>query len=311
MRRAKTNVLCFTTSYKRPYYLYHTINSILNQEYNNIHYSIGLSVDSRNEQDKYLDLLSTFIKDKRLTIHFHSNLNQHDNYLYPIKQTNFEKYDIFIKIDDDDIYKREYISKMVSIYKKANVDILSANIKYQLNNNNIYAGKFDNVGGYWHEDLKSKVKFGMPFTYVFNNKALGVLLNTSHEELRNIHPFEDAGWRRKWRENNIKSKVLDNIDFAIYNIHGNNISSKHCLIQNNEDDDKYYIDTNSFGIAFFEHYGWQSYCFMDKRNHKLFNIENNHYGKFSIDQTVISIKWENYGFEKFKLSTNNIYKYIT
>lgn len=311
MRLTKYKALCFTTSYKRPYHLYHTINSILNQKYKNIHYSVGLCIDSRKEQAEYDDLLSDFIKDKRLSIHFHSNLNQHDNYLYPIKQIDIKKYNVFIKIDDDDIYKSEYISNMLTFYSKCNTDVLSANIKYQLNNNIMYSGQFDNVGGHWHEDLKSSVKFGMPFTYIFNRKALDVLLNTTHKQLQSIHPFEDAGWRRKWRENNITSKVLDNIDFAIYNIHGNNISSKHCFIKNNDYENKYYISTDSFEIAFFEHYGWESYCFIDKKRQTLFNIANNHYGSFNIDNTIIEITWEKYGTEKFRLSKERIYKYIT
>ena len=309
MRAKKPRILCFTTSYKRPYNLFHCINSILNQSYKSFDYAVGLSVDNPKEQREYQYLLSDYTKDKRLKLLFHPNLSQHENYLYPIKNIDYEKYDIFFKIDDDDIYKMQYIENMVLNYQKYKKDVLSGYISYQLNNNKLYNGQFDNVGGHWHEDVKSNIKFGMPFTYVFNSKALKVLLNTTTEELNKIHIFEDAGWRRKWRDNNITSKVLDSIDYAIYNIHGDNISSKHCLITNN-DIDKIYIDQGAFVIAYFIHYGWESYCLIDKKRHKIFNIENNHYGKFDLDKKVITINWDNYGKEVFKLETNKIYRYI-
>lgn len=308
MRRKNPSVLCFTTSYKRPYNLYHCTNSILNQSHSSFDYAIGLSVDTPREQHEYEYLLSDYSKDKRLKILFHPNFSQHENYLYPIKKADYEKYDIFIKIDDDDIYKKTYIENMLNHYKKSQKDVLSGYITYQLNNNKLYKGKFDNVGGHWHEDLKSDIQFGMPFTYIFNRKALNVLLNTTSSELSKIHIFEDAGWRKKWRDNHITSKVLDNIDYAIYNIHGNNISSKHCFIPDNEG--KIYISQDEFDIAYFIHYGWESYCFIDTKRHKIFNIENNHYGKFDLNKKIITINWENYGKEVFKLDNNKIYRYI-
>ena len=307
MKTKQPKVLCFTTSYNRPYHLYNCINSILNQSYKNITYSVGICTNT--DMDSYRSLLSNYISDKRFKLSFHENLSQHENYLYPIKITEYQKYDIFIKIDDDDIYKKEYIENMVSNYLKYNKDVLSGYIKYQLNNNHLYRGKFDNVGGHWHEDLKSKTKFGMPFTYVFNQKALKVLLNTTSDELGQIHIFEDAGWRRKWRENKITSKVLECIDSAIYNIHGHNISSKHCLIDKTIED-KIYITDRNFDLAYFMHYWWQSYCFIDKKHNRIFNIENNHYGKFDIDKNIIIINWDNYGKEIFKLDRNKIYQYI-
>ena len=304
------NILCFTTSYKRPYHLRSSILAILNQSHQNIKYCVGVSIDQDSEESDYKNLLSDLLKDSRLNLCFHKNLSQHENYLYPIKHNNnYNKYNLFIKIDDDDIYKLNYIEVMLKYYKKYKSDVLSSNIKYQLNNNKLYTGNFDNVGGYWYKDLDSNTKFGMPFSYIFNKKALNVLLNTSTKELQQIHPFEDAGWRQKWRDNNITSKVLDNIDCAIYNIHGNNISSHHFLIR--QTDENYeYIEHQDFIVAYFKHFCWESYCFIDKINNRITNMNNNDHGNISINDTSkkITIKWDKYPVEQF-IKKNEIFKY--
>ena len=141
MKIKRPKVLCFTTSYNRPYHIYNCINNILSQSYKYITYSVGICTNT--DIDSYKDLLSNCINDKRLKLSFHQNLSQHENYLYPIKATEYQKYDIFIKIDDDDIYKKDYIDYMIDNYFKYNKDVLSGYIKYQLNNNCLYKGKFD------------------------------------------------------------------------------------------------------------------------------------------------------------------------
>lgn len=131
MKRNK--VLCFTTSYRRPYHLYHTLNSIVNQTYKYFDYSVGICIDNDQEKEDYLSLLSDFIKDSRIHLFFHNNLDQHNNYLYPIRHMDYGTYDIFVKIDDDDIYTKNYLSQNLKSYKKLNVDIISSNIIYEIN----------------------------------------------------------------------------------------------------------------------------------------------------------------------------------
>ena len=290
-------ILCFTNSYHRPYQLYNTIAGILNQTYKYLHYVVGISIDHKDEEQQYLNLLSDFINDKRLKLFFHKNLSQHDNYLFPIKQTNYRKYDLFAKIDDDDIYKKTYIEHNVNELKNTDADIISSNICYQINNHKIYHGLFDNVGGYWHGDLSSNIKFGMPFSYIFNLKCLDILLNTTSEELKSIHPFEDPGWRTKWRENNIKSYVINDLDLAIYNIHGKNISSSPWLIPDN----RTIFDSDIFTVCYFKHPYWQSYAVMQKKYNAIYNIYNNDHGVYTVLDDIISVKWDKYTeIENFK-----------
>jgi hypothetical protein len=311
MKRNK--VLCFTTSYGRPYHLYHTLNSIVNQTYKYFDYSIGICIDNDQEKEDYLSLLSDFIQDSRIRLFFHSNLDQHNNYLYPIRNMDYGTYDIFVKIDDDDIYTKNYLTKNLKSYKELNVDIISSNIIYEINNNKLYKGKFDNVGGYWHEDLESSVKFGMPFSYIFNRKCLETLLNTTREELEKIHPFEDPGWRRKWRQDGIASEVIEDSDLAVYHIHGKNISSSGYLVQ----DDKYsHYEDSVFTLCLFKHKFWESYIVINKLLNRVYNIKNNDCGEYiTINQDSISILWDKYS-EKEKFIRRNIdktfiYEHIT
>jgi hypothetical protein len=283
-------VLCFTNSYRRPYNLYHTINSILNQSYQDLTYSIGISIDKPEDEDLYRNLLSDFLTDKRIKIFFHTNLDQHDNYLFPIRQVDYRTYNVFAKIDDDDIYKKQYLKQSIETLKKSKADIVSSTIQYEINNNQIYRGIFDNVGGYWSGDLNSNIKFGMPFSYVFNTKCLDVLLNTTAQELYTIHPFEDPGWRTKWREAGIISYVISQSDLAIYHIHGKNISSSPWLIDNNY----LYINNDFFTMCLFRHPYWECYVIINKAHNIVYNIQNNDLGTCSIDQDSITIKWDKY-----------------
>ena len=301
-------VMCFTTSYRRPYHLYNIVNNILNQTYTDIFYAIGVSIDVKQDIVDYKNLLSHFMKDHRVKFYFHNNLEQHENYIYPIIQNNYEEYDIFIKIDDDDIYKSNYIETILTKYNKYKCDVLSCNIKTEINNNRIINGKFDNVGGYWHGDLESNIQFGMPFTYVFNNKALNIILQYNSQQLKAIHPFEDVGWRTKWREHNITSKVLQDSDLAIYNIHGKNISSSQCLLPHTDSR----LQNDNYSIIYIKHKWWASHCVIYHQTARLFNIANNDHGSFSINQKEMTINWDKYNTELFVLDENsNIYELST
>jgi hypothetical protein len=271
-------------------------------------YSIGICIDSEAEKDQYLSLLDDFLDNKQIKIFFHNNQDQHSNYLYPIKQIDYKKFNLFAKIDDDDIYKNKYLSTNISHLIEHKADIVSSTINYQINNNILYQGHFDNIGGYWYGDTKSHIQFGMPFSYIFNNKCLNILLKINPKELYDIHPFEDAGWRTEWRKQNIKSYVIKNSNLCVYNIHGKNISSSSFLLPGK---DKYFfVETDIFILAFFHHFCWESYVLLNKKNNIVYNISNDDFGIYNILDNKINIKWEKYNKQEnfsFKNNTNNTY----
>lgn len=293
-------VLCFTTSYNRPYFLYNTIQNILNQTYGNIQYNIGICVDSLNDVVDYKKLLKTFVRDKRLKLYFHPTLDQHSNYLYPIKKSNYDDFDLFVKIDDDDIYHKDYIEKSVNNIQKYNADIISYKITTQINAHKIQSGIFDTSGpDTWKNDEIESIKFGMPFTYVFNKKALKIILDASTHTIYNIHPFEDPGWRTLWRKNKLKSKVIRS-NIAVYNIHGKNISCAHHLLKTERNG----IDNTDVLFMKFKHTHWDSYIFIEKKSMRCQHMQNLDWGNAKINNDIISITWDNWGKENFQKHTD-------
>jgi len=289
------NVNCFTTSYNRPYYIYNTINNILNQTYTKIIYSVAINIDAPDQQESYEYLLKD-IKDDRLRISYHINSNQHTNYTRALKYCDSFADSIYIKIDDDDIYRKNYIEKCVSSYTNNNADILSFESKMHLNNNHIKQTKMTSIG-LWTKDQHSDTKFGMPSTYVFNYLAKKIIDGLACSDYSKYR-FEDMIWREKWRENNLKSLILSD-DIFIYNIHGNNISSKFLL-----DNQIHHLDAEFCEIIWFSHPNWQSYFILNLRNNRAYNIRNDDHASFSYDNEYINIIWDNWKPEKFKKSIN-------
>jgi hypothetical protein len=293
--------LCFTTSYNRPVHLYHCINNILNnQSYKDIKYVVGICIDNSTDQENYNSLLKDFLSDKRLSIFYHKNMDQHDNYLYPIKKIDYHKYNLFIKIDDDDIYKHEYINNTIQHFSKNKTDILSSQLQYQIEGNKLVKGSFDIVGSPWGPDTASNIKFGMPCTYAFNNKALDIISKLKTKDNHKIHPFEDPVWRTKWREKNLSSHIIKQSIDAIYNIHEHNVSCP--IIKNNKEDHNTYknIENDFCSICLFEHHYWQSFVILNKRNNRMYNIDNDDHGVFEyLDDGNIKIIWDEWGEEIF------------
>lgn len=311
--------LCFTVSYKRPYHLYNCINSILSQSYKDITYSVHINIDHNTEKALYNELLKPFLEDPRLKVSFGRNDEQHSNYLKPIKElsNSLNHHNLFIKIDDDDIYYTNYISSIIDVYQSSKVDILSCIINKRVNNDSIELGKYESIG-VWQPDVDSKTKFGMPFTYVFNRKALDIILKLKNEDTKKIHFFEDPAWRTKWREAKLKSKVIKNFDNAIYHIHGKNSSSSYLMkpstpLSNSTDKPFEFLENEYFCVCMVQHTHWASYVYLNKRNNRMYNITNDDHGAFDVNEDKLKISWDNWGEEMFKkVSMNNdSYYYVS
>ena len=93
-------ILCFTTSYRRPYMLYNCIRNILTQSFADFTYYVNINIDHPNEQGGYTQLLDEFKTDKRLHIIYTQNNYQHQNYIKPIIAAGRDKYNLYIKIYD-------------------------------------------------------------------------------------------------------------------------------------------------------------------------------------------------------------------
>lgn len=299
-------VLCFTTSFNRPYFLYNTINNISNQSYKDITYSININYILENEISEYSKLLRDFENDNRIKISFFPKSSQQNNYINAISSGD-DNHDIFIKIDDDDIYHKLYIEKAVEIFNTQQPDILSFISDQHINNNMIY-GSIDKIG-YNHVD-GNREDFGMPSTYIFNRKAYNLISQITNDDVKKIHLWEDVAWRKAWRDNNLKTITYNIGNMMTYNIHHKNTSSTFMLRDNINDIDTKGIATDYCDILYFTHHHWSSYIIINKRNNRVYNIKNDDHGRYRMNNDIISITWDNYGTEKFKRSNQNIYEII-
>lgn len=210
-------VLCFTTSYKRYKMLRGTIADIKNQSYKNVFHSINIAYDANDNTD-YSILYDDI---EQVNIVYNENKHQHYNYLNSIKSVDYTSYDLFIKIDDDDIYKKDYIKTIVEFFQNnPNIDVVSSKIKYQLNGSTLRWVDANNLGG-----NPESCDFKMPPTFAFNKNALKHIL-----ELNSIYGFEDHMWRDVWCKN-CKIAEINNQENIIWNIHGQNISTANFLIK--------------------------------------------------------------------------------
>jgi hypothetical protein len=182
-------------------------------------HAINIACDLNDKTDYsaiYDDVISQNCK-----IVFNTNRHQHYNYTNAIKSVDYDSYDLFVKIDDDDIYKKNYVQTIVDFFNKnGDVDVVSSKIKFQLNGSIFRSVNANNLGG-----NPVNCDFKMPPTFAFNKKALNTIL-----ELNSIYKFEDHMWRDAWcAKCNIS--VIDNADNIVWHIHGKNISTSNFLIK--------------------------------------------------------------------------------
>lgn len=205
-------ILCFTTSLNRYKMVRGTIFEMIGQSIP-VHHGVNIATT---------DPLATHIFDDiprdRTTIVFNPNLHQHDNHINAIKCVkDYMDYDYFIKIDDDDIYKIDYVKNTIEALKS--YDVVSSRIETQLNGSKIIKGNWSNLGG----NPENK-KYHMPMTLAFNRKALEVIL-----KIQDRSHWEDMLWRRAWVH--LKEGESNNSKNVIWHIHGANISTSQFLIK--------------------------------------------------------------------------------
>lgn len=212
-------VLVFTSSYNRPYMLRQCILNIKNQSYKDYIHSVNVVSD--NPQTVY-PLVEDLFSKKLIIDDGRVNEKIHINHLTAIRNVpNYQEYDLFVKVDDDDVYKKNYIKNIVDFFREnTHVDITSTEIIYQLNgskligNINLYSDLGGNPGD---SDYK------MPMTFAFNRKALQLLEYFPEKNI--LHNNDDLLWRDIWVNNSLVHEPLDNSEEIIWHIHGKNTST--------------------------------------------------------------------------------------
>lgn len=213
--------LVFTSSYNRTAMLRGCVQDFLNQSYEDCVYSLNIACDA-DKIDNVLPLYDD-LADERVHICVTTNVPIHFNHMNAIKNIpNWEDYDVFIKMDDDDFYKKNYVRNIVKLFvKNPDVDITSTKIKYQLNGNSLFGNPnlYDNLGG------NGSINSHMPMTLAFNKKALDLIMKITGVP----HNNDDMLWRRTWEAAGLAHKGVDNSKEIIWHIHGKNVSTSNFL----------------------------------------------------------------------------------
>lgn len=215
--------LIFTCSYNRPYMLRQCMLNAKNQSYQDIIHAVNIVSDGGEDQN-FLPLYNDLLDDK-LIVRTGINDRIHINNMLAIENIpNYYDYDVFIKMDDDDIYKKDYVKNIVEMFQaNPDVDIVSTRINHQLNGVQMVSGNYDNLGGNPNNSL-----YHMPMTFAFNMRALDTIINIPDQE---IGWNDDLLWRYKWEDVGLKHMPVNNQEEIIWHIHGKNISTSSFLRQ--------------------------------------------------------------------------------
>jgi hypothetical protein len=183
-----------------------------NQSYSDFTHSIGIMHRNESEVADY-ECLYDDILDDRFMIRHHKNVSHHERYLTTISQCP-GPFDLYIKMDDDDIYKKEYIKTIVEYFETHECDILSSPIGYQLNNYFLSKRTFQTFCG----DPPVN-NYLMAQTFAFSQKAYEVLLH-----IQDNQDDESRQWMTAWFEAGLKADTVDNANNIIWHIHSKNTS---------------------------------------------------------------------------------------
>ncbi|HEX9060085.1 MAG TPA: glycosyltransferase [Clostridia bacterium] len=205
-------VLLFTPSYRRPYMLRQCMLNTKNQSHTNLTHAIGVMYDDQSEIANYEAMFDDIVDD-RFLIQYYQNSPTHTNAMKTISQCP-EPSDIYIKMDDDDIYKKDYVKTIVDYFDTHDCDVLSSYAGHQLNNYFLSKGNFGSLGGNFPNN-----KYLMPGTLAFTHKAYQVLLTINDNTM-----IDDIQWRDAWTKNGLKDDNVDNARNFIWHIHGKNLS---------------------------------------------------------------------------------------
>lgn len=115
-RRTRKMALCLS-SYRRPEDLQRQMFTMLNQSYENFHLFVAVKGIPEFFVNTFITpLFQNFIDAGKLTIRCFPNGNQLTNLLDTVRGLDVSEYELFLKIDDDDFYGRDYLTIINEFY---------------------------------------------------------------------------------------------------------------------------------------------------------------------------------------------------
>jgi len=277
-------ILCFTNFNHNPSDLLKYMHEIKDQTYtSNIDFLINIFVESREQENTCKDILKNYCINNTIKICFSKNTpSDIDDVTYDLgllKSISPEQYNTFICCNPSFSYNTNHIENLIALYADKPCDVL------QITNDKTIK---ENLDLYKNSNHK--------YNFVFNNKSLDVILASDQ--------LISDNWLDIWSEHKIKIRQLGHVS-TLFQIDKpqNNIPQQNTLTHND-----YYknIENDYFAICIFEHNYWSSFVYLNKRNNRMYNIDNDDHGAFEIkDDNTINIKWDTWGDEIFYKKYDN------
>lgn len=112
-RRPDCKIAACLSSYKRLTDLQRQVWCMMDQNYPNLHvFAAVKGIPEGTYRRTVLPLFEHFIQEGRLTMRLFPNKNQLSNFLDTVRDIDVNGYDLFAKIDDDDLYGRDYLQSV-------------------------------------------------------------------------------------------------------------------------------------------------------------------------------------------------------
>ena len=213
-------VLVFTASSKRPLFLRNCIFQMQQQTYPITHaiYVNSPNYSSADDSHNYLELMNDIHikKGNKVNAGYGPSASHHRNHMAAINLTEWQEYDLFFKVDDDDIYRTSYIEAAVQHYIDQKWDFSGEISKGHIHHEHWH--KHHSFQEFSSSDLPDNAMF-MPPTFAWNKSCMKIIM-----DIDDITGSEDKVWRETLAHNkSITTKVRPPGNF-IYNIHSGNTS---------------------------------------------------------------------------------------
>jgi hypothetical protein len=176
----------------------------------------------RADPYNYISLLTDLATPQgTLTLRYGRSGTQQFNHMQALELADLDRYDLFLKIDDDDVYRRDYIQAVAANYLEYRWDFSGTHAHGIIDGEKWRTNKGCSHLGMEPRDIELGVAEMMPSSYAFTRKALDAIRMIPASIDRN----EDILWRRSLTENEqIKKHVRESSGMA-YHLHGRNVST--------------------------------------------------------------------------------------